>query len=569
MLRLSVVLTALVSLTACAPATGPAGSAAGIEQPRTNKTLVMLVRYEPTTLAAVELRPAGSSTSSTRRLFNASLDLVDGTAKDQPYLAEALPELNTPSWQVQPEGKMQTSYRLRPNLQWHDGTTLTMHDFAFAWQVYSTPELGQSGSKPFNSIESVAATDDQTLVIIWRRLYPEARALGAGFPALPRHLLEQPLRDLDPEGFIQQPYWTTQYVGVGPYRIDRWELGAFLEAAAFDGHVRGRPKIDRVTVKFIADENTALTNLLAQEADYATGRSLRVEHAAVLKQRWGATDGHVLLTPDTTRFTEFQFRPEFLNPRALLDLNVRRALAHTIDKDALNEGIFGGEAVAKTTDNFVFRYFRTYYIPDIDRALRDVEGAITTYPYDARRAEQLLTEAGYARGRDGIWTGQAGERVSFEAWTDQGVQYERELAILAETWQRAGFEVRQFVNPAAQLRDNQARSSFPAVSTTSAGNLESFTSASIPTLANRWSGGNRGAWSNADYDRIAGTLATTLDGGERIRLVVEMSRLLSEQVPGWVLYYNPSVSAFYPKLKGPDNSANNSDVWNVYEWDLN
>lgn len=64
----------------------------------------MAVRYEPASLAAKPLRGSGSGVSSTTRLFNAELDHEDGRATARPYLAEALPRLNTDSWRVHPDG---------------------------------------------------------------------------------------------------------------------------------------------------------------------------------------------------------------------------------------------------------------------------------------------------------------------------------------------------------------------------------------------------------------------------------------------------------------------------------
>src|ERR1041384_105130 len=103
--------------------------------------------------------------------------------------------------------------------------------------------------------------------------------------------------------------------------------------------------IDRVVVRFFADENVAFTNLLAGEVQFATGRALRFEHGTQLRRDWGPTGkGTVLFTPDTSRFVAAQFRPELMAPPALSDVRTRRALAYTIDRDALNLGIFEGEA---------------------------------------------------------------------------------------------------------------------------------------------------------------------------------------------------------------------------------
>ena len=58
------------------------------------------------------------------------------------------PQLNTDSWRVLPDGGMETTYRLRPDLTWHDGTALTAEDWAFSWRVYQVPELGHAGASP-------------------------------------------------------------------------------------------------------------------------------------------------------------------------------------------------------------------------------------------------------------------------------------------------------------------------------------------------------------------------------------------------------------------------------------
>src|SRR5207249_2201758 len=168
-------------------------------------------------------------------------------------------------------------------LTWADGTPLSAEDFVFAHQVYSTPAYGVSGEKTLSLMEEVQAPDPRTIVIRWKALYPEAGALKKTFQPLPRHILEAPLRQ-DPDQFPNHPYWANQYVGLGPYKLDRWEPGAFVEGTAFDGHVWGRPKIDRIQVRFMADENVVMANLLAEEVHLATDRSIRFEHTQIMKQ---------------------------------------------------------------------------------------------------------------------------------------------------------------------------------------------------------------------------------------------------------------------------------------------
>ena len=75
-------------------------------------------------------------------LFNATLDYRDERDVAQPYLGEGLPKVDTDTWRLLPDGKMETKYVLKPNLTWQDGHPLSADDFVFAYQVYSTPSLG-------------------------------------------------------------------------------------------------------------------------------------------------------------------------------------------------------------------------------------------------------------------------------------------------------------------------------------------------------------------------------------------------------------------------------------------
>src|ERR1051325_3340724 len=113
---------------ACSPAAAPAGpasSAAPVAKPA--RTLVVAVEDEPKTLAARLIGQAGRSLHF-RRAFNADLVLLDDQSNPLPYLAEELPQLGSNSWTVAGDGSMVTTYRLRPNLVWHDGAPLTADD---------------------------------------------------------------------------------------------------------------------------------------------------------------------------------------------------------------------------------------------------------------------------------------------------------------------------------------------------------------------------------------------------------------------------------------------------------
>jgi peptide/nickel transport system substrate-binding protein len=183
-MRLLILLALTVTALACAPLSNPARldapageSTPGGALPAPGKTLVMIARAQPDGVASRGLRQvAGRTIDTTLRLWNAGLALNDNKEVPSPYLAEALPQLNTDSWRVFPDGRMETTYRLKPNLVWHDGQPLTAEDFVFSWRVYNTPELGESGLAPFQQLEEVEASDPRTIVLRWRQPYAEAGA---------------------------------------------------------------------------------------------------------------------------------------------------------------------------------------------------------------------------------------------------------------------------------------------------------------------------------------------------------------------------------------------------------
>jgi peptide/nickel transport system substrate-binding protein len=454
---------------------------------------------------------------------------------------------------------METTYRLKPNLSWHDGTPLSAEDFAFAWQVYATPQLGSAGSAPINQMDGVAASDPRTVVVQWRRTYPGAATLeDRDFQALPRHLLAQPFQRLSPDTFASLPFWTTEYVGLGPYRLDRTEPGASLEARAFDGYVFGRPRIDRLRVLFISDANTVLANLLAGTVHIALANSLPFQQGTILKREWASRGGGtVLASPSSStpiRRTEHQLNPSRVaaSSRAILNVRVRQALAHAVDKQALNDAIFEGQGVMADT----VVPFNVSAFPAVDRAIQK-------YPYDVRAAEQLMAEAGYVKGADGFYTSPSEGRFSGEIRVISGPQNEASMAIMASGWRQAGFDLQQFVLSAAQARDQEVRTSFPSLSTIDGGLLEGLGTAGVPTPDNHWTGSNRGSWSYPPFDRLVEAWNTSLVEAERTRILVEMATIYSQELPSTPVWYVLNLTAHLSGLRGPTYEAEGIHTWEL------
>jgi peptide/nickel transport system substrate-binding protein len=525
---------------------------------------VILARGEPPSIAAKPLQTFSGSLLGPVRMFNAMLDYKDERETVHPYLADALPELNTSSWQVFPDGTMQTTYRLRPGLTWHDGVPLTADDFVFGWTVYSTPELGASSATPMPQMADVLAPDPGTVVIKWRRLYPDAVGVDMAFQALPAHILREPLQRLDTESFINLPFWTRDYVGLGPYRLTQWIPGSEMDAAAFDGHALGKPKIDQVRILFTPDSNTALAMMLSGDAHFAADYVFFYEEGTTLEQEWKARgiEGVVDYSPALLRLTGIQHRPDVATPRALADSRIRRGLAYGIDNQAAVDVTTGGRGLATHTAT-----------SPRSPLYRSVEAAVPSRQYDPRMVQQLFEEAGFTKGSQGFFVGPGGEPFQVEYSTDGGPSPERENSIYVDSLRQAGVDAFSYVIPIVQLRDLQARSLRPGLSNGAIGGkaLGFLISAEVPRPENRWAGNNRGGWSNPEYDRLWQAFDTALDPRDRDRYNAEMERLLYDSTGVIPNMFTVVVNARSGTLKGPKiratpDAANGILDSHTWEW---
>lgn len=543
-----------VLATACGPGgagVAPQGQAPVAANPDENRTLVFATRHEPVYISKRGLQSTAPGTTGPL-LFDAGLTHTAGQGTPtELQLAEAFPQLGSDSWKAHPDGRMETSWRLRPNLKWHDGTPLTAEDFAFGYQVYRLPQF--DGARLAGGfIENVTAPDPRTVVIHWKSPYPTAAEDDGTVPALPRHILASSFEQLDSQAFAALPYWSTEFVGLGPYRLDKMEPGAFIEGVAFQDYVFGPPKIGRLKLVWIGDPNTLVANVLSRAVHYIDSSALEFEQALVLKHQWVASgEGTIAYNPTKIRYVQIQYKLEYASPAAVQDLRVRQALAHAIDKQALVDAMVDSEpAIADTFLSPLSPYFS-----ELDKVLRK-------YPLDPRRTEQLMAEAGFRKDGAGFYS-QDGVRFSPELASFAG-QGEKEALILQDSWKRAGIEASLRTITPAQQRDLELVSTYPAfrIEQTNADQPGVHHATTGCARAERaWVGSNRGCFSDPEYDRLWSTFLTALDKSERAGAHIQAMRLLSEKVAGMPLYYGYLITGFPTSLVGPTYGHTNIHEW--------
>src|SRR5437764_14625617 len=114
-----IVLFVAACTAACGPTRAPSSPDGnqGTTPATPQRTLILIARGEPPSLASKPLVGFSGSLNPPIRLFNATLDQVDDKRVAHPYLESELPSLNSDTWRVLPDGRMETTHRLRPNLK--------------------------------------------------------------------------------------------------------------------------------------------------------------------------------------------------------------------------------------------------------------------------------------------------------------------------------------------------------------------------------------------------------------------------------------------------------------------
>jgi ABC-type transport system substrate-binding protein len=150
------------------------------------------MRTEPKALVGSDLNPThiGIIPDAPWQVFHAALVQHDERERPQLQLAEAFPQLNTDSWKVFPDGRMETTWRLRPNLTWHDGAPLAADDFVLSLQYSKATR-----SDRHIEVDDAVALDSRTLVVRYKLPFSDANAID--LQPLPRHILGQPLEQME------------------------------------------------------------------------------------------------------------------------------------------------------------------------------------------------------------------------------------------------------------------------------------------------------------------------------------------------------------------------------------
>ncbi len=493
--------------------------------------------------------PGGSEVED---LITDGLSDLDGADVPQPKLAEAVPAFENGLWRILPDGRTETTWKIRENARWHDGTPVTTDDLLFTMTVVRDRELSVFRDATFDLIEQIQASDARTITVTWSQPFIQADTLFSKDLAqpMPKHLLEGPYTS-DKASFLQLPFWNTEFVGAGPYRVRSFTAGSGMVLAAFNEYVLGRPKIDEIEVRFIPDPTTLLANVYSGAVDATLGRGIQLDLALEAKQRW--TAGQAIMAP-SSRVAIF---PQFIDPTpaVISDVRFRRALMYALDR----------QQIVDTLQSGVTPIAHAFLSPDRPE-YPDVQADIVRYDYDPRQAARLIEELGYSRAPDGIYRDATGRRLALEIWASGE---SKQMLAVADGWRQAGIDTEPIVLPQQRWNDREYVAKFPGFrinrQPSAISDLRRFQSAQAPLPENNFVGSNYSRYMNPELDALIDQYFMTIPKAERTRVMGKIMRHTTEVLNVMGLYHDVQPTLVSNRITGLTTPAAG---WNAHLWDV-
>jgi peptide/nickel transport system substrate-binding protein len=305
--------------------------------------------------------------------------------------------------------------------RWHDGEEFDADDvlFTFDTVVNENTDTG-FGSRLRVAGEQVewSAPDERTVELVTPESFGPFLFALSEIAIIPEHVLADSA-DINTDDFNTNP------VGTGPFMWGEREPDQWLRLERFDDYYNGPPAAEGITIFYVSDVEAASASLDSGEVDYMFAppelqpRYLEDPDVRVLQ--------YVYFTPITLSFNH--------RHPILQEYDVRRAIAHSIDRNSLRETVTVGLGLESNN-----QYAQTAPLLD-DFNDYDNVNYEEVYPYDPDQAREILDELGYVEGNDGIRE-RDGERLSFTLLTYAGFdEYQNAQQIVQSMLAEVGIEV--------------------------------------------------------------------------------------------------------------------------------
>jgi peptide/nickel transport system substrate-binding protein len=503
------------------------------------------------------------------RIFYEPLVSFDSEGNLVPVLAAEVPSLQNGG--VARDG-LSVTWKLKRNVQWHDGKPLTADDFVFTWEYAADPATNAISTGTYKEVARIEKLDAHTIKIVYQKPNPAwFQTFGGTLCVLPKHVFE-PFKGAK----SREAAANLKPVGTGPYRIVDFKPGDAVRAELNPSyHEANWPFFDRLEVKGGGDAVSAARAVI-QTGEYDFAWNIQVEDDVLRRMEQGgkgrtdiapAAGIEHLLCNFSDPWTEVdgeRSSPKSQHP-FLTDPAVRQALALLIDRASIQEQLYGRQG--QPTANYL-------------NAPSRFRSPNTRWEFNVDKANAVLDQAGWKRGADGI-RAKDGKRLKMLYQTSINPVRQKTQAIVKQAAAKAGIEMElksvvASVYFGSDPGNPDTSSKFWADLQMYAFNMtagpepqrfmDPFVSWEIASKANNWSGRNNTRWRNEEYDRAWRAAESEMDPVKRAAHFVRMNDLLTQHNVIVPMIWRANISAISNKLRNTDICGWDSSFWNLAHW---
>jgi peptide/nickel transport system substrate-binding protein len=469
------------------------------------------------------------------------------------------------------------TYKLKPGIKWADGEPFTADDVVFTYQFITNPDTAATTFGSYIDLASVEAVDPMTVRLTFKTPTGGWYVPFVGDPGqiVPKHALAQYAGTNSRDA----PFNLKSF-GTGPYMVQDFKPGDAVTLIPNPNYREpNKPFFSEIDIKGGGDAPSAARAVL-QTGEYDYAWNLQVE-AQVLNSLLQGGKGELVTAPGqgveqiilnmADPNTEIDGERASLKSQHpfLTDIKVRQALALAIDRDTIAKQLYGPTGNASA---------------NILTTPSNLASKNTSFEYNIDKANQLLDQAGYARGSDGIRMTPAGVRMHVVYQTSINSLRQKEQDIVKAGWQQIGIEtelksVDASVFFSADPGNPDTNSRFYAdveMFTTSFGSpfplnfMKQYYSANPDTdvsqQSNKWAGRNYLRWISPDYNNLLDQVKSETDVQKAQQLWMQLNDLAVNNyitIPLIDRYFADGKSK---NLQGPSLTPFDDLCWNIADW---
>ncbi|MEW6401345.1 MAG: ABC transporter substrate-binding protein [Chloroflexota bacterium] len=479
--------------------------------------------------------------------------------------------------------QMIVTFRIRPDVTWSDGTPLTAEDSLYAYQL-ATDASSIADTYLLDRTQTYEVADSQTVQWYGKPGFIDSTYFTNFFAPAPRQAWNQfPVNQLNTIDVSSRAP-----MGWGPYVIQDWAAGDHITLTKNPYYFRaadGYPKFETLTFRFIADPNTALSELVADRCDILDSTVDLDAHAALLQEMEAGEQAQAFFASGMTiewlalgivpaSYDDgYDTQADQDRQDIFADAHTRQGIAYCLDRQKVVDTVLFGLTTVPTT-----------YIP-AEHSLYDPN--IEPIPFDPALGLSLLEQAGW-RDTDGdpvtpmeavnVENVGPGTKLQVNYYTTTATQRRQVVEILSQSLAQCGiglnveyFSQNDLYAPGPQGLLFGRR--FDLIEYAMGVNgieppCEWFMSTEIPSAGNSWIGTNVTGFQNAEYDAACRAAKLALpDEAAYSQSYIRTETLFSSELPAIPLYYRLRTAAARTDVCQFDLDPSANPMWNIEAFD--